>query len=190
MKRECGSCSLCCKLVPVAELNKPGNTRCKHQRMTGCAIYAHRPISCQIWMCAWLAAEADTRELSRPDRTHYVIDISLDFVVGTKDGVTANIPVIQVWADPRYPDCHRDPALRALIRSRDMAALVRFNNADGQDAILIFPMENGEWYEHTDTMKQERQHTPAEVIQVLRDNGHDVALAVPSKFLEREGSHG
>jgi hypothetical protein len=41
--RSCGTCSLCCKLPYVAELNKPINTWCPHARPGhgGCSIYAH-----------------------------------------------------------------------------------------------------------------------------------------------------
>jgi len=35
MQRRRAQCLLCCKLLPVRELDKPGGTRCRHQR--------HRP---------------------------------------------------------------------------------------------------------------------------------------------------
>ena len=41
MTRHCGGCTLCCKLIPVEELNKPAGARCKHVRTgKGCSIYA------------------------------------------------------------------------------------------------------------------------------------------------------
>jgi len=45
----------------------------------GCAIYAKRPMSCALWNCRWLVND-DTAELSRPDRSPYVIDIMPDYV--------------------------------------------------------------------------------------------------------------
>ncbi len=78
--RKCGDCSLCCKLLPMPELAKPANKRCKHQRYgKGCAIYARRPDSCRTWSCRWLLGEG-TDDLPRPDRSHYVIDPMPDFV--------------------------------------------------------------------------------------------------------------
>jgi len=39
--RVCGSCSLCCKLLPIPPLNKPAGKRCDYQRHgKGCTIYA------------------------------------------------------------------------------------------------------------------------------------------------------
>ena len=43
--RACGNCSLCCKLLAIAELNKPIDTWCPHARpgRGGCSIYPDRP---------------------------------------------------------------------------------------------------------------------------------------------------
>ena len=61
--RNCGDCQLCCKLVPTKEINKPANTRCKHQKVgKGCGIYAQRPFSCMVWNCRWLVND-DTADL-------------------------------------------------------------------------------------------------------------------------------
>src|SRR5262249_4530121 len=49
-KRECGKCSLCCKLLPIQELNKPIDTWCPHCRPGhgGCTIYSSRPSECRV----------------------------------------------------------------------------------------------------------------------------------------------
>ena len=56
MTRECGACSLCCKLTYVVELNKPIDTWCPHCKPGhgGCTIYQDRPASCQRFICGWL----------------------------------------------------------------------------------------------------------------------------------------
>ena len=38
--RQCGECTLCCKLLPVPPLNKLAGQKCKHQRFPhhGCAV--------------------------------------------------------------------------------------------------------------------------------------------------------
>ena len=39
MTRQCGSCTLCCKLIPVEELHKAAGQRCQHVRAgKGCSI--------------------------------------------------------------------------------------------------------------------------------------------------------
>jgi len=57
--RVCGTCSLCCKLLPIRELEKPENTWCVHCRPAagGCTIYADRPHSCREFACHWLISK-------------------------------------------------------------------------------------------------------------------------------------
>lgn len=141
-KRHCGSCTLCCRLVPVAGLHKPAGRRCQHQRHTGCKIYPRRPDECRLWSCQWLADPAATAELHRPDRTHYVIDLLPDFVNirETADDEPIRVWGVQVWIDPAYPEAWRDPALlrwlAKLGREQNMIALIR---SDAMRATAVFP---------------------------------------------------
>jgi hypothetical protein len=170
--RRCGECSLCCKLVPieredhpeqrwptaivalgirdaVPEFDKPAGQRCKYQRRTGCRIYERRPFSCQIWTCRWLANQ-DTAELSRPDRSHYVLDISpYEIVVTLAGDETTSVEAVQVWVDPNYPDAHKDPALRAYLDRQKLPGLVRYGNGADADFILSPPSRSnsGQWLE-------------------------------------------
>jgi len=170
--RKCGECTLCCRLTPVRELHKPANTRCKHQRMgKGCAIYAKRPHSCALWNCRWLGDPDATAELSRPDRSHYVIDVMPDFVTALNNatGAMQQVQVLQVWIDPAYPLAHRDPALRAyLLRQgeRGIAAIMRYGS---DKAFVLFPPNmatDGQWHEQGGEMV-ERAHTMTEVEEAL-----------------------
>jgi hypothetical protein len=165
MKRECGECSLCCKLLPMKEFNKPAGVRCQHQRHgVGCNIYPRRPMACHIWICRWLKGD-DTG--SRPDRAHLVVDIMPDFVtLMQSNGEATNVPVLQVWIDPAYPDAHRDPKLRRFIEKQNMAALIRLN---AHDAFIIAPPSvsaDGKWYEG-ETQIAEKMHTAEEKLAVL-----------------------
>lgn len=153
--RHCGTCTLCCRLLPVRGLDKPHNTRCRHQSSKGCAVY-HQPqngfpVECGIWNCRWLV-DPDGGKLRRPDRAHYVVDVMPDLIrVRNKEtGEVIEMPVIQVWADPAYPDAWRDPALFAYAEGQGEALLVRFNP---QKAIGIFPPAvtgDGQWHEVID----------------------------------------
>ncbi len=52
--RTCGSCSLCCKVMPVQALNKPAGQWCVHAVPgSGCAVHADRPSACRSFFCAW-----------------------------------------------------------------------------------------------------------------------------------------
>ena len=57
-KRECGKCSLCCKLLTIEALNKPAGEWCKHCKPgKGCSIYnkSEKPNVCDDYTCMWLA---------------------------------------------------------------------------------------------------------------------------------------
>ena len=172
--RQCGDCQLCCKLLPVPPLEKKAGQRCKHQKFgKGCSVYhkPQMPPECAMWNCRWLVND-DTDELSRPDRSHYVIDIMPDFITINQDetGLKQNLQVAQIWIDPKYPDAHRDPALRRWMfrqAEKGIAALIRYNAKDG---IVIFAPpfdEAGEWHEIKSGMQSVKTHTFDEVLQAL-----------------------
>lgn len=150
MRRQCGDCQLCCKLLPVPEIEKPANTKCMHQRHhVGCTIYKHLPMSCALWSCRWLVNN-DTHDLSRPDRSHYVIDVMPDHVTAECEGVSGNIQVVQIWVDPRHPDAHRDPALRRYLERRAAENIIGIVRNGASDAIVLLPpvMTDGKhWHE-------------------------------------------
>jgi len=109
--RSCGTCSLCCKLIAVRELNKEAGLWCIHAR-PGCKIYGmpERPPSCGVFNCAWLERAPHTTQdkLSlpdslRPDRCHVV----LTGLVGG-EGIAAHV-------DPAYPLAWREGAIGRLL---------------------------------------------------------------------------
>ncbi len=130
--RQCGDCTLCCKLLPVPEINKPGYTRCQLQSHKGCKVHAMSimPEACRLFSCRWLA-DPTTTGLVRPDRSRYVIDMTLDyFPITPEDGGEPVVtPVIQIWVDPAFPRAHEDPKLAvwlAMIGERhNIAAIIR-----------------------------------------------------------------
>ena len=175
MPRQCGDCQLCCKLLPVRSLGKEAGQRCKHQRHSkGCAVYAQlERVSpeCRLWNCRWLV-ENDTADLRRPDRSHYVIDLVPDFVTLRDDktgGEAQHIQVVQIWVDPKHPDAHRDPALRAYLERRakeNIIGLVRWSDTE---AIALFPPElsaDRQWHEQGSSMRT-KGHTAEEKVAAL-----------------------
>jgi hypothetical protein len=171
--RRCGDCQLCCKLLPVRSLNKGAGVRCQHQRHhKGCNIYqkAGFPSECGAWSCRWLTGN-DTADLSRPDRSHYVVDIMPDFVTLRDDaaGTRQDIEVVQIWVDPGYPNAHRDPALRAYLERRAKENVVGIVRWDNERAMVIFPpalSENRQWNE-VETRFKVKVHSVDEVVAAL-----------------------
>ena len=147
--RHCGTCTLCCKLLPVRELAKPANTKCQHQSRKGCAIY-HQPLgfpaSCAIWNCGWLAGE----DLPRPDRAGWVVDIIPDEVrAHNKDtGEVVLITVRQVWVEPGVDPTH-DPRLRRFAeRSAQANAGLLLRYGSGRAVMVVAPAmaSDGQWH--------------------------------------------
>jgi hypothetical protein len=168
MKRRCGDCQLCCRLLPTTEINKPALARCPNQRHgKGCAIYDKRPVSCALWNCRWLVDES-TQDLPRPDRSHYVIDMIPDFITYTEDGQPPqHMEVIQVWVDPAYRDAHRAPSFRRWLDEHRVAAVIRYSSTDG---FVLFPasMTGGHGFiEHKSTAMAEHSHTLEEKAAAL-----------------------
>jgi hypothetical protein len=172
--RSCGDCTLCCKLLPVPPLAKAAGQSCRYQKFhKGCLVYrtASMPPECGLWNCRWLVND-DADDLSRPDRSHYVIDVMPDFITvrDNETGEDQNIQVVQIWCDPKHRDAHRDPALRRwLIRRAEqgIAALVRFNS---KEALAVFapPFDPaGQWHEIDSGVSTNRTHTLTEIVAAL-----------------------
>ena len=172
--RQCGDCQLCCKLLPVKSLGKLAGQRCQHQRHhKGCDVYKQLgrvSPECKLWNCRWLV-EDDTEGLSRPDRSHYVLDLMPDFVTLRDDatGEAQHVEVVQIWVDPKYPDAHRDPLLRAYLERRAKENVVGIVRWDNERAMVIFPpemSENRQWNEVTTQFKV-KEHSVDEVVAAL-----------------------
>ena len=168
-ERTCGTCTLCCKLLPVVELAKKAGEICKYQRhFKGCTIYAKRPRSCRTWSCAWLEDSDRDECFKRPDIAHYVIDPCPDYVTAF-DHVTqekTKIPSLQIWIDPKYPTAHHDKALRDYLMEHHLIATVRFNSHNGLNLIPPTMMTNREWMEVSG--EQEAEHTPEEIDEFFK----------------------
>jgi hypothetical protein len=84
--RECGNCTMCCKLLAVEALEKPAGVMCKHA-CGKCAIYEERPTGCRTYSCLWLTDERVPEDF-KPSKVKAVLN--------AKDGA------IQVFTDRAY----------------------------------------------------------------------------------------
>jgi hypothetical protein len=169
MMRNCETCTLCCKLLPVVELKKTAGQVCKHQRnFKGCDIYAKRPRSCKTWSCAWLEDDSLDANFKRPDKAHYVIDPSPDYVT-VLDNVTQEthkLPSLQIWIDPKYPNAHHDKALRDYLIEHNLIATVRFNSSDAINLIPPTMNKSKQWAEVLGECEDE--HSMKDVVEFLK----------------------
>jgi hypothetical protein len=71
--RECGTCTMCCKIMGIKEIEKPSGQWCPHCLPgKGCGIYQDRPTECRTFMCDWLQAEALGPEW-KPEKSKIVL---------------------------------------------------------------------------------------------------------------------
>jgi hypothetical protein len=71
--RACAGCTLCCKLLSIAVLDKPRLAWCVHCAPgSGCTIYDRRPEICRSFRCGWLA-DAGIGEHWQPAKSKMVI---------------------------------------------------------------------------------------------------------------------
>ena len=126
--RACGGCSLCCKVMVIAELAKPAGTWCPNCKVgTGCVIYDERPASCRGFLCGWLI-KAQLPETWRPTRAKMVLAF--------------NDRSLTVYVDPGSPTVWRnEPHYSDLKRWSREAAAMRANVlvVIGRRVIVVLP---------------------------------------------------
>jgi hypothetical protein len=134
--RTCGSCSMCCFIFPVPEVeDKQKNTWCRHCRPGegGCSIYDTRPPVCRKYTCSWLAGDLPMHW--QPLRSNLVLDKQ----VGNS--------LLRVFALPDHPNQWRaEPfhgELKALARTGltgiDEAFYLTIVYADNSTFYVILP---------------------------------------------------
>jgi hypothetical protein len=107
--RECGTCSLCCKVMPVTSLRKLAGNWCKDcQPGKGCKIYATRPDDCKSFYCGWLTSE-DLGNEWRPTEAKLVVSME------------GNGNRIAVHVDHGFPSRWREEPYYSQIKSMAMA---------------------------------------------------------------------
>jgi len=152
MKRQCGGCTLCCRLMPIPPLNKLANVKCEFARHgKGCTVHdtAQQPNACKVWHCRWLLND-DAEKLSRPDRAHYVIDMLPDEIniINQETGEKKRWMAIQVWVDPKFPEAWQEDRefYEWVKRKADngFPTLLRINDGENRQGIgLLAPSITG-----------------------------------------------
>jgi hypothetical protein len=111
--RACGSCSLCCKLLKIPELNnKPAGVWCPHCKpgKGGCQIYPNRPDVCRKFACRWLVDHRTIPDHWQPTKAQMFIWISL--------------PTLWITVDPHFPDAWRQEPYYSEIKEFSLLGLL------------------------------------------------------------------
>src|SRR5215210_5152113 len=92
--RECGSCTLCCKVIAVTDFDKLPGVWCPQcGRGNGCGIYETRPTDCRTFFCEWMVEKGLGPEW-KPERAKFAL------VMGEGGHLTA-------FVDPGFPSAWR-----------------------------------------------------------------------------------
>jgi Fe-S-cluster containining protein len=117
---KCGTCTQCCRILAVTELQKPKNTLCQHCHVgIGCKIYDDRPASCRSFRCLWLQMQdsAPRMPLSmRPDKCKVVLHTTPD-----EKNIVAKV-------DPNYPMAWQEKEMAALLTQMSDKVFVLVDN--------------------------------------------------------------
>lgn len=71
--RDCGSCTLCCKVYDNPEVDSPAGSWCQHCLPgRSCKIYADRPQQCRDFFCLWMTQSFLGPEW-KPDQARFVL---------------------------------------------------------------------------------------------------------------------
>ncbi|MGL5736548.1 MAG: YkgJ family cysteine cluster protein [Beijerinckiaceae bacterium] len=118
--RECGDCTLCCKVFDVPVLDKPAGRWCQHcQPGQGCGIHATRPDFCRQFFCLWITQGWIGPEW-KPNLSKMVLTIS------PLNGM------LTVQVDPQQPAAWRREPYYSQLKRWSAAAMQR------KEIILVF----------------------------------------------------
>ncbi len=109
--RDCGTCSMCCKVFRVVEVDKAPGQWCRHiVHGRGCGIHATRPNVCRTFFCHWLQNERLGPEW-KPDRSKFVLYTEME---GRRLVVASDAAAPTAWRKaPYYAQFKRWAALGA-----------------------------------------------------------------------------
>jgi uncharacterized protein len=123
-EKSCGSCTECCRLMHVPELDKPAWVDCPNCALgVGCKIYSERPQSCRDFACLWLQVPEMGPDL-KPNQCHVMLYRSDEWTM------VANV-------DPGWPQAWRAPNV--------ISALHRLASSLGDGWIVLVRVENKFW---------------------------------------------
>jgi hypothetical protein len=129
--RSCQGCTLCCKVLAIAALDKPRATWCTHCDVkAGCRIHGQHPSECQTFYCGYLT-NAELGEHWKPTRSKMVLAYE-----------ELHAPRLSVHVDPGRPNAWREEPYYAQIKRWAAAAAAKRGQVivwQGRQTIAVLP---------------------------------------------------
>jgi hypothetical protein len=129
-ERSCGTCTLCCKVMHIVELESPAGQWCKHCAPgKGCKIHETRPPVCRQFFCMWMYWKHAGPHW-KPEKSKMVLSLELD---GQRIAAHVDPSFPGAWRrSPYYEDLKRWSAV-ALQRRQQVSVWI------DRRAIVILP---------------------------------------------------
>lgn len=124
--RECGSCTACCSVLAIVELQKPARRACDHLCRAGCGIYETRPASCREFHCLWLRGALSGDEGLRPDQ----LGVMFDYFTMAGSG-ESYLLAFELW-----PGAFESPPVQSLLSELSQTRDVHLSYRDGRRSTL------------------------------------------------------
>lgn len=172
--KSCGSCTMCCKVLLIAALDKPPGTWCPHATPgKGCGIYEERPHECRKFHCGYLSSELS--------EDWFPVKSKIVLMADPSGGVTAVVDASRpdAWKEaPFYPQLKG--WARELLPQRKYV-VVRI----GKRAICVLPDQDfdlGPMEQH-EPLVIETAQGPSGLIYRARkpDGGYAARVSAPPK---------
>jgi hypothetical protein len=174
--RQCGTCTLCCRVMAVSEIEKPPGKLCTHcDEGRGCRIYDTRPRQCRTFQCHFLE-NTSLREEWRPSKSRIILVVSPD---GQRIGA---------HVDPERPGAWRREPFYSTLKVWAREALSREGQIGqvyvtiGNRTIVILPDRNVDMgiVESDEIVVTRKQYGPGgvtyEAFKIKRDEPQAAAI--------------
>ena len=129
--RSCKSCTLCCKLLAISELEKPRAIWCRHCYVkAGCRIHGTHPSECKDFYCGYLI-NAALDERWAPTKSKIVLSYD-----------EQRAPRLSVHVDPGRPNAWRQEPYYSQIKRWAVAAAASRGQVvvwQGRSTIAVLP---------------------------------------------------
>ncbi len=151
--RNCGDCSMCCKVMQVDEFDKPQGVWCRHcaPGRGGCTMHETRPAVCRNYFCGWLLSS-----YLGPEWQPSICKMMINF---EKDRVR-----ISVHVDPGHPTAWRREPYYSQFKSwsREFEAQKFVVVYIKQRAIVVLPDKDVDlgWKESNEDIQIFSRMTP------------------------------
>jgi hypothetical protein len=178
--RECGPCTLCCRVLGIGEILKPPGQDCPDCAVgKGCTIYERRPRTCKDFYCGFLVMK-DLEEEWRPAISKLILIF---------DGEENRV---RVHVDPDHPDAWRREPYYSKLKQWAVVAVPHRTQIIVRIGDHAFAMLPGRDIDlgvlgDDDVIVTEETETPGgvvlNVLKVSEDDPRAAALRRPSPWL-------